>query len=413
MNKKIKKALTISIYTVIIISLIITCYFNYNSNILFSFNIIIAILILKKAKFSLISLQTVLANYVLFPAFMQYNYGESYGVLQLGILPLNYNYMNFGVVIYNIINLIFIYNTKFLEKEKKLLESKPKLKNNIEYVFATLAIIFTLISLPNLPFQIHDGRFIALKALLPGNAWNHLAIAFLIFCFSELKNSKFVKFAYAFVLFWFLSHFERVDALGLIIMTSLMIIVNSKFKIRKKYIRLGLVLGILGFFLLTALASIRANQSVTIEKMIRNVFVHSTASDIAYTYNVGIQYNIKYGNLNGMTYKTYILGVIPLIDQNETIELTLQDKYYTPGGAYILCEPIVNFGFLGIVMFKLLELFVLNKLVNSKLKISYYWYLFIIATIFRSQWYGLMYIEMGILYFIPILYFVQNIKKFK
>ena len=406
MDRKIKKSIMLIIAIVFITISTIIYYFEINPNILFWFNIFIAIIICCKAKFSLISLQTVLINYILLPVFFQYNEGDSYGVLEIGIIPLNYAIINYTIVFYNCINLFFVYNTDFLEKEKKLLKDNPRIEKSIASLFATIAIIATLIAIPSMPFQTSDIRNVELKALLPGNAWNHVAIVALIFAFPRLKDSKYVKFSYIFTIFWFLSHFERVDVLGLIIMTILLVIINVNEKLRKKAIIIVGTICIVIFFGMTAIANIRVNKEVTLNSLIKSIFVQSTVSDIAYTYNAAIQYNIEQGNLYGKTYKMYLIEAIPLLKSDTNVENILHDEYATAGSNYLLGEPVINFGIAGVIVFKIIELLIIYNLVKYKHKINYFWYLFLIATIFRSVWYGLSYIELGMLYMVPIFYII-------
>lgn len=399
-----KKRIILIFEIILSIITIIVYSFKLNYNIIFIINIVLSFVICFKAKFSLISLQTVLLNYVLGPVFFQYNFSTSYGLLQLDLIPLNYDYINMALFIWNILNFNFIFFTSFLKKESELLKYKPKLKKKVTYIFSTLAILFTIIALPSLPFQTFDTRVVALKALLPGNAWNHLVIILLIFIFSEFKNSKYVKFTYCFVVFWFLSHFERVDMLGLLLMISVLMIINASKKKRKRYIVILFIFGTIMFFGLTAFASIRVNKSVKANELIKSIFVHSTVADIAYTFNSAIQYKSDKGLMYGKTYSAYLIESVPLLNSESRFDKILQKQYHTVGGGYLLGEPIMNFGIIGLVVFKVAELFILYKLVNFKFKIQYFWYVFIFATIFRSIWYGLSYIELGIIYIIPVFY---------
>lgn len=406
MNKKIRKSIILVIAIVLLAISTIIYKFEFNPNILFGINIFIAILICYKAKFSFLSLQTILVNYILLPVFFQYNTGTSYGVLEMEIIPLNYSIINYTIICYNCIDLFFVYNTSFLEKEQRLLREKPEISKKIACFFATIAILATLIAIPSMPFQTADIRNVELKALLPGNAWNHLAIVALIFAFPRFKDSKYVKFAYFFTIFWFLSHFERVDVLGIIIMFILLIIVNVDAKRRKKMIGIVCIIVVILFAVMTAIANIRVNKKVNFNDLIKSIFIQSTVSDIAYTYNAAIQYNIDHGNLFGKTYKNYLVEAIPLLESDMDVEKMLRNEYSTVGGNYLLGEPVLNFGILGVILFKIVELLILYNLVKRKHKINYFWYLFLIATIFRSIWYGLSYIELGMLYMVPIFYII-------
>ena len=177
-------------------------------------------------------------------------------------------------------------------------------------------------------------------------------------------------------------------------------------KLRKKMIIMTGILCVAIFFIMTAIANVRVNKEVTFNSFIRSIFVHSTVSDIAYTYNAAIQYNIEHENLYGKTYKSYLIEAIPLLKSDTDVEKILLDEYATVGGNYLLGEPVINFGIIGVVIFKIVELYIIYNLAKHKYKINYFWYLFLIATIFRSIWYGLSYIELGMLYMVPIFYII-------
>jgi len=402
----IKKKKLIEILYLVVLACVPLCtyFFELNINIVFIFNLVLAFIICIKAKFSLISIQTVLINYILLPVFFQYNYGSSYGILEKGLIPVHYAAINYGVWLCNFMNLFFILNTSFLEKEKGILTKKIDMNLKKTYITATLAIVFTLIALPSLPFQTADARNLAIKALLPGSAWNHFAMVCLIFCIPKLKESKFVKFSFAFTIFWFLSHFERVDVLGLILLLMIIYLVNvDKEKQKQKVLYIG-ILCVFLFLGMTAISKIRVNLEIHLSSIVKDVLVHNTVSDVAYTFNAAIHYNDIYGNLNGKTYKSYLIEAIPLLDSDLKVEKIIQQNYATVGGNYLLGEPYMNFGILGILLFKIIELFIFYTMVTKKSNIFYFWYLFIIATCFRSMWYGLSYIETGMLYMVPLVY---------
>jgi len=68
----------------------------------------------------------------------------------------------------------------------------------------------------------------------------------------------------------------------------------------------------------------------------------------------------------------------------------------------------MNFGIFGIVGFEILELYFLRVIIKSKKRYSFFLYLFLVATTFRTSWYGIGYIETGIVYILPILYILTN-----
>ena len=69
----------------------------------------------------------------------------------------------------------------------------------------------------------------------------------------------------------------------------------------------------------------------------------------------------------------------------------------------------MNFGVLGIVLFAIAELSIINFILKKKKDYNFFLYIFILATPFRVTWYGLMYIEKGIIYIMPVLYILYMI----
>ena len=219
--------------TLFIIIGIASLYIFNDKNILFFMNIILVIWTVVKSKFSFFSVKTVIVNYILFAVFSQYNYNTSYGILQINSSELYYLRINAYILIYNTIALSILINSSILQYEKDLLNRIPAISKLSTYTYSIIAIIATLIAMPTLPFLESYERF---NALLPGDAWNHIAIIALIFLFPKLKDSKLVKFTYIFVIFWFLSHYERVDVIGLIIAIIILICIRKIKKIKLKTI---------------------------------------------------------------------------------------------------------------------------------------------------------------------------------
>lgn len=365
-------------------------------------NLILMTLIIFKAKFSYFSLKTVLMNYVLIPTFYQYQYGNSYGILELSRLPLHFFDMNLFLIIYNSLCYIWITNTDILSKEKEILQNYPTISKRSTYILSFIAIISVCIAYPNFPFSsAHmENRF---EALLPGRAWNHLAIVSMLLCLPNLKKSKMVKFSYVFVGFWFLSHYERVDILGFFMGLLLMWCVNRKLQFKFKNL---LLLGTILIPILALLTYMGDYRSGTKSFDIKSLLVHHTVSDISYVYNSGIQHKIDFGFYYGETYIRYIQELIPTVSSSYDVAQILSKRYNTPGGDYLLDEPIINFGIIGVILFQIVEFSILYILMKKKGNYQFFVYVFLIMTIFRTHWYGLAYIETAMIYILPILYFI-------
>ena len=370
-------------------------------------NIIIVLLIVAKAKCSYFSVKTLILNYILSPIFFQFNYGKSYGILNANYITLHYTEIAMIMLVYNLITYLLIINTDILKKEKEMLNFKTNTSNLFAIICSIIAIIFSIIALPYLPFQNFDEvtRF---GALLPGRAWNHLAIIALIFAYPELKDSNVVKIAYAFTIFWFLSHYERVDIVGLILLIAILLLVNKIDKISIKKIIIYSFIALCILIILLKIGEVRMNHGTHIN-IIEKIFLQNTASDIGYVFNSSIDYAMNNEKLLGKTYYTYLVEAIPMLETNERVELILQRMYNSPGGSYLFSEPIMNFGILGVFVFVLLECIIFSWILNKQNEFKFYIYCFFIATVFRSCWYGLNYLETGLLYFIPLMYFMKHI----
>lgn len=408
---KVKKENIVLILIVVLFAMIYILS-ELNPNVLFAANIIICIFICIKAKFSLFSIKSFLINYVLIAVAFQYNTGKSYGLLSMGIYPLRYDMMCGLALIYNCIMLVYLINSNILKREEEIL--KYKVQENIIFstICSVLAIGFSIIAFPSLNFKF--GSSARFNALLPGNAWNHMAIISLIFAMPNFKKSKIVKFSYLFCIAWFLLHSERVDMVGLILALIIILIVNGKetakkllsFKNMKYYI-----IGLIAFVVLVYIGEYRSGRTeINFETITRKMLVQNTAADVGYVYNSAILYKEANGLMYGKTYLLYIIKIIPLISSAKYDAVAiLQKTYNTAGGILNLAEPYMNFGVLGIVLFAIAELSIINFILKKKKDYNFFLYIFILATPFRVTWYGLMYIEKGIIYIMPVLYILYMI----
>lgn len=104
------------------------------------------------------------------------------------------------------------------------------------WFFSALAIVSSIIYLPDLPGKAYHDLS---PSLLPGNAWNSVVVISYFFVLMGIKNSGIRKFALFFVPFWLLSHYARVDILGLLLILYLLLtaskgadVIKSKFSFR-------------------------------------------------------------------------------------------------------------------------------------------------------------------------------------
>jgi hypothetical protein len=391
--------------TVFLLVLVISCvlYSNgYSGNFFFFLNLILCIITILKGKLSFFSLQSVVLNFPAIPAFCQYNYGKSYGILQVTSYHLYYDEMMWYLFLYNAIILFWLINSSFLTKEKKLVKSSCSFSETSAIFCACVAIVATLIAFPSVPFIfVKEARF---QALLPGHAWNHLAVVAAMFAYLIAKKNVIVKFSIIFMCFWFLAHYERVDILGFLIFIIFITLAPKKIRFVQllKYGILFLIIVL--FFVYIGEIRSSAGKDVTLSFLFQKLILQNTACDMAYVFNTSIVYVHQHGLIYGKTLLTYLYEAIPLLSYSGRAGLILFNTYHTPGGEFLLCEPLMNFGTIGIIIFATVQFWVLKWLVSSEGRYRYFVYFFLLATVFRTTWYGLKYIETGVLYFIPILY---------
>lgn len=401
---KIKKSTLINLAYVI--SFIIICLIFYlitKSYIpLFICNFALCLAIVIKCKFSMFSLKMIIVNYILLPLLYQMLTGSSYGLLELGLVELNYFVILISIMLYNIVFIILINTTNVLEKEKEKIDNKFIIRGKTKYLLALLAIASIIIAFPRLPFSYNSsGRF---QALLPGNAWNHITIICLIFLIGNLKNDKLIQFTYGFCIFWFLSHYERVDTIGLLLLLVIIFFVRKKIKINMPKL---LIIGTIFLIIFSTMTYVGVKRSKSNDiGLLKNLIVQSTASDLAYVYNISIDYSRTNSKLYGITFIQYFIEAIPFLEYDKSVTKLLSNEYVFPGGEFILSSSIMNFGVFFVPIFAILEFWILYRIIISRKNITVIIYLFFVAATFRINWYGINYIETGMIYVIPFIYIV-------
>lgn len=159
------------------------------------------------------------------------------------------------------------------------------------------------------------------------------------------------------------------------------------------------------------LGELRADniEDMTITDIARKTLVQNTAADVGYVFNTSIEYAQTNELLKGRTYLTYFIKLVPFLDSNVRAGKILNETYLTPGGEFILSEPLMNFGTIGILIFQIVEFSVYSAILSKKSRYRFFLYSFLMLTVFRTSWYGWMYIEKAVVYFIPIIYWITKI----
>lgn len=372
---------------------------------LFIFNLILLFLILKKAKFSLFSLKTIICFYVLVPVFFQQYIGKSYGILEYSIVSNNMKletaWINLIIFLYLLVNYIFVHKTKILDYEKRIYSKISNITIACPLLFSLLAIFFIIVYYPP-TFLSNGDRF---YHLLPGNFWNCLSSIFLIFLLPVIKKQKKYILPWLFVIGWCFLRNERVDALGLFIL--LLVYLRKNKMLSKKIFIIILVLSLIG---LSVMGFTRMDIGFnSFKDFILKIVVQSTSSDIAYLLNISIRYTKDFGYLLGKTYLNYFYELLPLGTSTYDASYILSITYGHPGGIHLLAEPFMNFGIIGVLLYSIIECFFMYWVLKKKNKVICIYYCYFVVASFRYCWYGLRYLETGMIYLIPLVYILNKI----
>lgn len=379
-----------------------------NREILLLLNLSIMLFTLWRTRLSIISLWSIITNYVMINVYAYDVTGIAYGIL--GMTTISFVPMLQYMMILNLSFYFWASSTNFLLQEKKLLNySGYKPTKGFTAICSIIAILAILIAFPTIPFVFNAGnRF---EALLPGNAWNHLSVVALLFIMPNIRKCKFVICTYVFVIFWFLSHYERVDVIGIILALAYIYIASNRSKKIewKKVFRIG-ILGIIVFFVLSLIGETRMSSTFSFSKLFEKLLKQNTASDVGFMYDLAIKYTNDHELLHGVSYLRYIFKFIPGMDLNylETTNILSQYTSFVPGGSFILNEPLMNFGMIGVIIIPNILMWMVYILLKKETKIRYIVFIFLVATPFRYLWYGIEYIETAIVIFIPGLYLVYK-----
>lgn len=260
---------------------------SFNIVVALGLNLFIVIIALFYFGLDFISYLLMCINSLLLPLVVQYFTNNSYGVLALNIVPLHMA----DVMIFTfeycalLLFLSIVFNFKYSEHQMIISEGNIKIENLNILFNNCVAIIFTIVAFPRLSLSVNGGeRF---DMLLPGHAWNQLAIVALLFNLPVLKKSKSVKITYLFVILWFLFNGERADITGLVLGLIVYNFMSQGKTNRAKKVKLTIV-AILFVLILVFIGIIRNKNELSFEKLISLLVSTQTTSDVAYLYNCSI-----------------------------------------------------------------------------------------------------------------------------
>jgi hypothetical protein len=353
----------------------------------------------------MISIFSFFVFYPLVPAFYQYLVGHSYGMLEVSINRgdgFYFKEMLGYVLVFQSIVFTFIIKSNFLYKEKLMLQSKLNISMVSAHFCCVIAIASILIMFPYMPF-VFVGKYGRMSTFVVGQGWIGLSICSLSFAIlSHYEDSFFVKITSYFVICWTLSHYERADISGFVILLFFVILVRkSNLKIKIRYIIVGIII----FLLLLLLEYTRVGTEFTFDNILEKIIVQVDASDLAYDYNIMIDFVQNNKLLHGESLKSYLDEIIPTVTSQNRIGTILRTHYYSPGGSHFFSEPLMNFGSVGLIIFFFFFIYALNQLVRNKsnYQLSYVLYAYVLMLTIRIVWYGAIFALTGLIWYVPML----------
>ncbi|MDQ0428875.1 hypothetical protein QOZ98_001702 [Planomicrobium stackebrandtii] len=279
------------------------------------------------------------------------------------------------------------------------------------WFFSALAIVSSIIYLPDLPGKAYHDLS---PSLLPGNAWNSVVVISYFFVLMGVKGSTIRKFAILFVPFWLLSHYARVDILGLLLILYLLLtatkragVIKSKFSFKKAALIAG------GLLVFSYLGLVRHSGLIfDVEAILDSVFIlinYPTVQDLVYSTAAAIEVTHTYGNY--YTLIDYIPQLIPsffgIEAQSPQAAHLVASLIHTNYGLFVFGEYYLNYEIMGLILAPFatyaiifVPAYVMKKLFGEfGMALGYYW---IVLTIARVFWYGYIYYIKPLVIILPI-----------
>lgn len=344
------------------------------------------------------------------PITVQFFTGNSYGLLSMGIVQLYYADFLEYTFIYCSIFLGISIISNFKNNEEKLINLDTLNLSSLNIIFNNLiAIIFTIVAFPRLTFQVMGTeRF---DMLLPGHAWNQLAIVALLFNLKYLKERTSVKLAYIFVICWFLLNGERADITGLVLGLFVYFLIRNKKNIEKmSHLKniLAVVCLIAFLLLLNLIINIRNGEKISLSQNLKTLITTPTISDVSYIFNVVIAYSKSFSKLNGSLFLTNIFSIIPLYN-NDLFGTLMSSVYPYPGGEPWLAQPLLDWGKIGLIFSPIIDLCLLKVITLKDNRFFKMEYLAFLCLVPRAVWYGRSYTFTTLIFFVPIMYLINKL----
>lgn len=303
-------------------------------------------------------------------------------------------------------------NRSFDKYDKEVLKFFFRDSNSLlsTWFFSLVTITSAIIYLPDLPGRAYHEFS---PSLLPGNAWNSVVAISYFFALIGVKGSALRKIALVFVPLWLLSHYARVDILGLILILYIILANTKKGQIYNTSFNLKnfgfMAIGILVF---SYIGIIRHNglifDGAAIIDSLAVLINYPTVQDLVYSTAAAIEVTHEYGSAS--TLINYIPQLMPSFfgyEATPDAAHLVASYIYTNYGLFIYGEYYLNFQVIGIFLAPFLTYIVvflpasiLRKLFGDfGFSLGYY---LIVTTIARVFWYGYIYYIKPMLVIVPV-----------
>lgn len=405
------------VYSVLLIAILIVIYLineninQVNNTVLILLNIGLVFIAFSQFKMDLITYMVLCIEILIIPITIQYYTGTSYGMLEMGIVPLHLSEFLSYTFIYCVVFLSISIFSDFKKQEFNLIETPGLDLNNLNILFNNVvAVVFTIVAFPRLSMHI-QGAGERFNMLLPGHAWNQLAIVALLFNLKYLKERTSVKLAYIFVICWFLLNGERADITGLVLGLFVYFLIRNKKNIEKmSHLKniLAVVCLIAFLLLLNLIINIRNGEKISLSQNLKTLITTPTISDVSYIFNVVIAYSKSFSKLNGSLFLTNIFSIIPLYN-NDLFGTLMSSVYPYPGGEPWLAQPLLDWGKIGLIFSPIIDLCLLKVITLKDNRFFKMEYLAFLCLVPRAVWYGRSYTFTTLIFFVPIMYLINKL----
>lgn len=277
------------------------------------------------------------------------------------------------------------------------------------WFFSFVSIVSSIIYLPDLPGRAYQDLS---ESLLPGNAWNSVVAISYFFVLMGTKKSVIRNVALLFVPFWLLSHYARVDILGLVLIMYIIITNTKKGKLfiqKNKYTKLGLLAA--GVLIFSYLGLVRETGLIfdasTILDSFYNLINYPTVQDLIYSTAAAFEVNQQYGN--SYTLLNYIPQLVPFFSGLETAGAShiVASHIHTNYGLLVYGEYYMNYQLTGVILAPFLTFIIvffpayLLKKIFGKVGFALGYYM-VVTTVPRVMWYGFIYYIKPMLIIVPV-----------